>query len=143
MGGFDFVAQDEPGAGVAGVGPGELVAERGEGWVRRGGGERVKPDEQFAVAGGDVAGAGEGFTDEGVGLVAGAGVVAVQGAGQGGFGVVGGHPDGVGDLLDLGLQPDHVRGYLAERMRAGDGRRGVLGVLEVRCRRPRPGRPGR
>jgi hypothetical protein len=30
----------------------------------------------------------------------------------------------VGDLLDLGLQADHVRGYLAE-----DGCRGVLGGL--------------
>jgi hypothetical protein len=29
--GFDVVAQDEPGAGVAGAGLGELVAEGGEG----------------------------------------------------------------------------------------------------------------
>ena len=32
---------------------------------------------------------------EGEGFVAGAGVVAVQGAGQGGLGVAGSHPDGV------------------------------------------------
>ena len=54
-------------------------------------GERVEADEQFAVTGMDVAGGGEGFADQCVGLVAGAGVVAVQGAGQGGFGVVCGH----------------------------------------------------
>jgi hypothetical protein len=50
-----------------------------------------------------------GFADHHVCLVADAGVVAAQCAGQEGFGVVGGHPDGVGDLLDLGLEPDHVR----------------------------------
>src|SRR6202042_135245 len=51
-------------------------------------GERVEPDEQDAGAGMDVAGDGEGLADQGVGLVAGAGVVPVQGAGQGGFGVI-------------------------------------------------------
>jgi hypothetical protein len=89
--------------------------------VRPGCGERVEPDEQFAVAGLDVAGDGECLADHGVGLVAGAGVVAVQGAGQAGFGVVGGHPDGVGDLLDLGVQLDHVRGQHAERDPGRDG----------------------
>jgi hypothetical protein len=44
-----------------------------------------------------------GFADEGAGLVAGAGVVPVQRAGEGSFRVVGGHPDRVGDLLDLGF----------------------------------------
>jgi hypothetical protein len=53
-------------------------------------GERVEPDEQLAVAGADVAGGGEGFADQRVCFVAGAGVVAVQGAGQEGFGVAGG-----------------------------------------------------
>jgi len=48
-------------------------------------GERVEPDKQFAVTRADVAGGGEGLADQGVGLVAGAGVVAVQGAGQGGI----------------------------------------------------------
>jgi DDE family transposase len=102
--GFDLVAEDEVGAGIAALGLVELVAEGGQGLGAPGRGERVEPDEQFAGAGPDVAGGGEGFADEGVCLVAGAGVVAVQGAGQGGFGVVGGHPDGVGDLLGLGVQ---------------------------------------
>jgi hypothetical protein len=38
-------------------------------------GERVEPHVQGRVAGGDVAAGGEGFADEGAGLVAGAGVV--------------------------------------------------------------------
>ena len=42
----------------------------------------------------------------------------------------GGHPDGVGDLLDLGLQADHVRGYLAKADAGGDYRRRVLAGLE-------------
>ena len=108
----------------------ELIAERCEGLGPAGGGERVEPDEQLAGAGDDVAGAGEGFADQGVCLVAGAGVVAVQRPGQRGFGVVGGHPDGVGDLLDLGLQADHVRGDLVEADAGGNGRCGVLGGLE-------------
>ena len=82
--GFDLVAQDEIGAGVAACGLVELVAEGGECLGSPGGGERVEADEQFAVTGMDVAGGGEGLADEGVGFVAGAGVVAVQGAGQGG-----------------------------------------------------------
>ena len=36
-----------------------------------------------------------------------------------------GHPDGVGDLLDLGIQADHVRGELAERDPSRDGRGGL------------------
>ncbi len=80
--GFDLVAQDEIGAGVAGASGAELVAERGEGLGAPWGGERVEPDQQFAVAGLDVAGGGECFADEGAGLVACAGVVAVQGAGE-------------------------------------------------------------
>jgi hypothetical protein len=126
LGGFDLVAEDEAGAGIAGAGGGELVAERGEGLGAPGRGERVEPDEQFAGAGDDAAGGGER-----VGLVAGAGVVAVQGAGERGFGVAGGHLDGVGDLLDLGVQADHVRGERAERDPGRDGRRGLLGVAEV------------
>ena len=49
--GFDLVAQDEVGAGIAGADSGELVAERGQGLGAAGRGERVEPDEQFAVAG--------------------------------------------------------------------------------------------
>ena len=71
------------------MGRGELVAEGGEGLGPPGGGERVEPDEQLAGAGDDVAGGGEGFADQRVCLVAGAGVVAVQAAGQEGFGVAG------------------------------------------------------
>ena len=67
--------EDEAGAGVAGLGLTELIAERCEGLGPAGGGERVEPDEQLAGAGDDVAGAGECFADEGVCLVAGAGVV--------------------------------------------------------------------
>jgi hypothetical protein len=37
----------------------------------------------------------------------------------------------VGDLLDLGSQPDHVRGYLAEADAGRDGCRGVLGCLQL------------
>ena len=80
--GFDFVAQDEAGAGIAGDGVGELVAERGEGLGAPGCGERVEPDDQFAVTRADVAGGDEGFADQCVCLVAGAGVVAVQCPGQ-------------------------------------------------------------
>ena len=123
------VAQDEVGAGIADAGGGELVAERGEGLGAPGRGERVEPDEQLAGAGADVAGDGQCLADQRVGLVAGAGVVAVQGAGQGGFGVIGGHPDGVGDLLGLGVQADHVRGEGAERDPGRDGRRGRVRFL--------------
>ena len=79
---------------------------------------------QLAVAGLDIAGDGQCFADHGVCFVGGACVVAVQGAGERGFGVVGGHPDGVGDLLDLGLEPDHVRGQRAERDAGRGGGRG-------------------
>ena len=83
--GFDLVAQDEIGARIAAFGLGELVAERGQGLGAPGRGERVEPDEQMAVAGTDVAGGGKGLADQRVCLVAGPGVVAVQGAGQGGL----------------------------------------------------------
>ena len=56
--GFDLVAEDEIGAGLAGAGGGELVAELGQGLGASGGGERVKPDEELAGAGADVAGGG-------------------------------------------------------------------------------------
>ena len=76
--GFDLVTKDEVGAGGVAWGLVELVAKGGECLGAPWGGERVEADEQFAVAGDDVAGAREGFADEGVGFVAGAGVVAVQ-----------------------------------------------------------------
>ena len=40
--GFDLVAQDEVGAGIAGAGGGELLAERGQCLGAAGRGERVK-----------------------------------------------------------------------------------------------------
>jgi hypothetical protein len=49
--GFDLIAQDEIGAGVAGLGLVELVTDGGQGLGPPGRGERVEPDEQFAVAG--------------------------------------------------------------------------------------------
>ena len=49
---FDFVAQGERGAGVAGLGVVELGAERGEGAGAAGRGERVEPHVQGPVAGG-------------------------------------------------------------------------------------------
>ena len=110
----DKNGEDEAGGGIAGAGGGELGAERGQGRGPPRRGERVEPDEQLAAIRDDVTGGGEGFADQRVCLVAGAGVVPVQGAGQGGLGVAGGHPDGVGDLLGLGVQPDHVRGRVAE-----------------------------
>ena len=128
--GFDFVAQDEVGAGVAGLGLVELVAEGGERLVRRGavsGSRRMSSSPWPGMMSPEVS---EGFADEGVCLVAGAGVVAVRVAGEGGFGVVGGHPDGVGDLLDLGFQADHVRGQVAEPDPGGDRCRGLPGFFQ-------------
>jgi hypothetical protein len=84
--GFHAVAQGEVGAGVDGVGGVEGVAEFGDGggvsWRR----ERVEPDVQGVGGGGvgdDVAGAGQGGADEGVGFVVGAGVAGVGGDGAG------------------------------------------------------------
>jgi hypothetical protein len=76
---LDLVAQGQLGARVAGRGGVELLAEReeGAGTARRG--ERVEADGEGAVAGDDVAAGGECFADQGVGLVGGAGVAAVQG----------------------------------------------------------------
>ena len=76
--GFDLVAQDKVGARVAGLGLVELVAEGGECLGPPGRGERVEPDKQLAVTGADAAGGGEGFADQRVCLVAGAGIAAVQ-----------------------------------------------------------------
>src|SRR5260221_4300763 len=70
---FDLVLQGEPGAGVAGFGGVELLAERGQGACAAGGGGRVGPDVRDAAWGGDVAAGGQGFAGEGVRLVAGAG----------------------------------------------------------------------
>jgi hypothetical protein len=52
--GSDLVAQDEAGAGIAGVGGGELLAEGGKCLGAPGRGERVEPDDQFTGTGPDV-----------------------------------------------------------------------------------------
>src|SRR5260370_25722335 len=89
---FDLVAQDEAGAGVAGAGGVELIAQGGEGSGAPGRGERVEPHSQDAVAGGDVAAGGGGFADHGGGFGARAGAGAVQGAGRHGLCVELSHP---------------------------------------------------
>lgn len=61
--GFDLVVQDEVGAGVAGAGGVELVAEGGQGAGAPRCGQRFEPHVQGALAGLDVAGGGEGLTD--------------------------------------------------------------------------------
>ena len=75
---FDLVAEDEIGAGIGGVGGGELVAQRGEGLGAPEGGQRVEPGKQDAGTGTDVAGDGQCLADRRVFLVAGVGVVPVQ-----------------------------------------------------------------
>ena len=49
--GIDLVAQDEIGAGIAGAGGGELVAQGGEGLGAPGRGERVEPDGSSPLPG--------------------------------------------------------------------------------------------
>ena len=53
------------------------------------------------------------------------------GAVEEGLGVIGRHPDGVGDLLGLGVQPDHVRGQVAEPDPGGGSRGGSLGRFQL------------
>ena len=67
---------------AAGLGVVELLAEGGERLGPAGRGERIEPDEQDARSGMDVAEYGEGPADQWVGLVAGADVVPVKGAGR-------------------------------------------------------------
>lgn len=68
---FDFVAQDELDAGVAGGGEVAVALSWSQraasARVRRGADSGAEPDGQGAVAGDDVAAGGEGFADEGVG----------------------------------------------------------------------------
>src|SRR5208337_1027429 len=128
---FDLVAEGELGAGVSGEAGVELVAEGGDGAGAAGRGQRVEPDGEGAGAGDDVAAGAEGFADQGVRFVVCAGVAAVQCPCEGGFGVAGGHPDGVGDELGLGVQPHHVRVVLAERDLGGGGFCFGLGGFEL------------
>src|SRR5450759_3489617 len=101
--GFDLVAQDEVGAGVTGLGGGEVLTQlrdRGSGATR---GEGVEPDGQRAIPGVDVTAAGQRLTDQDVGFVVRAGVPGVDtdGSGQGGGGVERGDTDRVADQLGL------------------------------------------
>lgn len=104
---FDFVAQDEPGAGVAGCGGREVLAELVDG---RGGpcrGEWVQTDREVSGGGGvDVAVAGERLPCQCVGFLGGPGVAGVgpDFPGEGRGGVESGHPDRVGKQFRLGVQ---------------------------------------
>ena len=56
-----------------------------------------------------------------------------SGRGQDGLGVVCGHPDGVGDQLGLGIQPDHVRPGLVRQyagLRLGGTDASVVAICE-------------
>src|SRR2546430_2404189 len=66
------------------------------------------------------------------------GVAGGQDAGQRGSGIVSGHPDGAGDLLSLGVQPDHFRRQLAE---TGPNRygRAAVGTASSPARTPATG----
>src|SRR5674476_1263964 len=104
--GFDLVAQDEVGAGEMSLGGDEVFTQLCDGSGGAAGRQRVEPDSQRAVAGVDVATAGQRLADEGVCFVVGAGVAGVDadGAGQRGGGVEGGDTDGMGDQLGLYVQ---------------------------------------
>jgi hypothetical protein len=74
--GFDLVAQDEVGAGVAGLGGGQVFTQFGDGGGGAHGGQGVEAHGQDAVlAGVDVSAAGEHLADQGVAFVVGASVV--------------------------------------------------------------------
>src|ERR1035438_3293371 len=75
---FDLVAQDEVGAGVAGLGGGEVFTQLCDGSGCAARWQRVESDSQRAVAGVDVATAGEGLTDQSVGFVVRTGVPRVD-----------------------------------------------------------------
>lgn len=56
---FDAVDEGEVGAGVGGLGGGEVFAEGGEGAGAAGGGERVDPHVEFAAGDLEVGGGAE------------------------------------------------------------------------------------
>ena len=111
---FDAVDDPQVGAGVGGLGGGELLAERGQGAAAAGRGGGVEAYVQLIVADVDVAGEGERFADQGAGFVVGARVVVVEHAGQDRFGVVGAHPDRVGDQLAFLVEQPRVGAYLTQ-----------------------------
>ena len=122
---FDGVFEDESGAGVAGFGGGEVVAEFGDGdGVGFGvGGEWVQADGQVSGFGGvDVAGLVEGLAHEGVCFVGGFGVSGVGAdlpCDRHG-GVVGGHADAGVDEFGLGVQDLLARVQVSEPDFPGD-----------------------
>ena len=67
----------------------------------------------------DVAGQPHRLAEQGAGFVGGAGVVLAQQAGEGGFGVVGGHADGVGDQFGFLVEQPRVGAHGGERDPAG------------------------
>ena len=84
-------------------------------------GERVEPDVQGVVVGDDVAGAGEGGADQGVGFVVAAGVAGAgdDRARKGLRGVERGDADGVVDQFGLGVE-DLLAGWTCDNgSRAG------------------------
>ena len=120
--GFRAVAQGEVGAGVDGVGVVEGAAEFVDGGGVAWRVKRVEPDVQGVVVGDDVAGAGEGGADQGVGFVVGAGVAGVgdDRTGEGSRGVERGDADAVVDQFRFGVE-DLLAGVdLGERQPGGD-----------------------
>jgi hypothetical protein len=77
---FDFVAQEVAGAGIAGAGGCELVAERGQGLDASACAERVEPHEQPARGPGRCRRRRRGPPNQRVCLVADAGVAGGQDA---------------------------------------------------------------
>src|ERR1035437_2435688 len=115
------------------LGGGEVFTQLCDGSGGAAGGQRVEPDGQGAVAGVDVAAAGQSLADEGVCFVVGAGVAGVDAdvSGQGGGGVERGDADGVADQLGLDVQ-DLLAGVdLGQRKSGRDGPVGALGGVQV------------
>src|SRR5665647_2181335 len=130
---FDAVGECEVGAGVSGRGVGEFGGEGGEGSAAPGGGGGVEADVQGGADDLQVSGQGECFAEQCSAFVFAAGVVRAQEPGQGGLGVVGAHPDRVGQELAFGLQeaaagPDRGQRQMAGRLAGGVLGRGECGV---------------
>jgi len=83
------------------------------------------------VDGLQVPGEGESLAHQGARLVLAAGVVGSDQPGQGGLGVVGAHPDRVGQQLAFGLEQAAARADLTQGQVAGGGTGGGLGGGQV------------
>ena len=77
-------------------------------------------DVEFVADDLEVGWGAECFSEEGACFVVGSGVVRVEEAGEGGLGVVGGHPDGVVDPFSFGGETHCVGADLAEGKLGGD-----------------------